>query len=487
MAPVVALERAQVVHGVRSILDEVTLGIAAGERIGVVGRNGDGKTTLLRALAGMQQLDGGRRIVTPDTRVVMVGQSDDLPAGVATVADVVVGGRPQFQWAADPRVRAVLSGLLGGVNAEGFSAGMTTAVAGLSGGERRRLVLARALVDPGDLLLLDEPTNHLDLEAVAWLAEYLTGPTRPAALAVVTHDRWFLDEVATLTWEVADGNVYRCEGGYAAWVLGRAERERRAVVAEERRRNLVRKELAWLRRGPPARTSKPSFRIAAANALISDVPPLRDTVGLRKVAAARLGRRVVDVEGVTLTVPSDPPRVLLSDLDWQLGPGDRIGLLGPNGVGKTTLVRLLTGSARPASGTVTIGATVVPAVLAQTLAPLDPDDRVLANLERLRREFEVGGRTVSATNLLADFGFRGAKAMTRLGELSGGELRRFELLKLLMGAPNLLVLDEPSTPRTGWVCASIFRGSRPRRKGQRGRAALRTTHRGRPATLAGRS
>ncbi|MGV1006083.1 MAG: ABC-F family ATP-binding cassette domain-containing protein [Candidatus Nanopelagicales bacterium] len=444
MPPIVALERAQVVFGVREILARVSLGIEPGDRIGVVGRNGDGKSTLLRALAGLQELDSGRRIAAADTQVVLVGQSDELPAAVATVGELVVGARPAHIWASDPRTRAILVGLLGGVHAEGFAAGMQTPLTGLSGGERRRLALARALIAPGELLLLDEPTNHLDITAVGWLAEFLRGPLGPPALAVVTHDRWFLDEVATLTWEVSEGAVNRYEGGYAAWVLARAERDRVAASTESRRRNLARKELAWLRRGPPARTSKPNFRINAANALIADVPPLRDTVNLRKVAAARLGKQVVDVAGASVELPTNPPRVLLRDLDWQLGPGDRVGLLGPNGAGKTTLLRLLTGALPPTTGTVTIGSTVVSAVLAQSLAPSDPADQVLANLERLRRDFEVGGRTVSATNLLEEFGFRGSKLTTRLGELSGGELRRFELLKLLMGAPNLLVLDEPT-------------------------------------------
>ncbi len=449
MPPVVALEDIRVVFATRAVLDGVTLGIDRGQRIGVVGRNGDGKSTLLRVIAGLQEPDSGRVLSSQGTRVVMVGQSDAL-AG-ATVREVTVGHRPEHEWAADARVRAVLTGLLGGVRADGFAQGLDTAVDGLSGGERRRLALAAALVDPGDVLLLDEPTNHLDIEAVAWLARFLTGPTAPPALAVVTHDRWFLDEVAATTWEVADGQVYRHEGGYAAWVLARAERERRSAVSEARRRNLVRKELAWLRRGPPARTSKPQFRIDAANALIDDVPEPRDRLALRKLATARLGRKVVELEDVSLRVPvpaagpSEPAeRTLLADLTWTLGPGDRIGLLGPNGVGKTTLVRTLTGQRAPDSGEVILGATVVPATLTQMIAPEDPEDRVLPSVERLRREIEVAGRTVTAGNLLEDFGFRGERAMTRLGDLSGGEQRRLALLKLLIGAPNLLVLDEPT-------------------------------------------
>jgi ABC transport system ATP-binding/permease protein len=451
MPPIVALEDIHVVFATRAVLAGVTLGIDRGQRVGVVGRNGDGKSTLFRVLAGVAEPDSGRVIRTADARVVMVGQSDALPSGARTVRDVTVGDRPEHEWAADPRIRAVLTGLLGGVSAQGYAQGLDTGLEGLSGGERRRLALARALIDPGDVLLLDEPTNHLDIEAVTWLAGFLTGPTGPPTMAVVTHDRWFLDEVATTTWEVADATVYRFEGGYAAWVLARAERERREAVAESRRRNLVSKELAWLRRGPPARTSKPQFRIDAANALIADVPELRDTMALRRVASARLGRQVVDLTSVALRVPGvgapgEPAaeRTLIENLTWQLGPGDRVGLLGPNGAGKTTLVRLLTGQREPDAGTIAIGTTVVAATLPQTIVPGNPDDRVLPSVERLRREVEIGGRTVTAGTLLEDFGFKGEKAMTRIGDLSGGEVRRLELLKLLIGGPNLLVLDEPT-------------------------------------------
>ncbi|MCU0262570.1 MAG: ABC-F family ATP-binding cassette domain-containing protein [Candidatus Nanopelagicales bacterium] len=453
MPPVVALEDIHVVFATRAVLAGVTVGLDRGQRVGVVGRNGDGKSTLFRVLAGVVEPDSGRVIRTAGAQVVMVGQSDSLPAGARTVRDVTVGDRPEHEWAADPRIRAVLSGLLGGVAAQGYAQGLDTGLEGLSGGERRRLALARALIDPGDVLLLDEPTNHLDIEAVTWLAGFLTGPTAPPTMAVVTHDRWFLDEIATTTWEVADGTVYRFEGGYAAWVLARAERERREAVAESRRRNLVSKELAWLRRGPPARTSKPQFRIDAANALIADVPELRDKLALRRVASARLGRQVVDLEAVALRVPgagaggpgvAAAERTLITDLTWQLGPGDRVGLLGPNGAGKTTLVRLLTGQREPDAGSVVIGSTVVPATLPQTIVAGNPDDRVLPSVERLRREIEIGGRTLTAGTLLEDFGFKGEKATTRVGDLSGGELRRLELLKLLIGGPNLLVLDEPT-------------------------------------------
>jgi ATP-binding cassette subfamily F protein uup len=444
MPPVVALEDVRVVFGTRAVLDGLTLGIERGQRIGVVGRNGDGKSTLLRVLAGLHEPDSGRVVRGQGTRIAMVGQSDDL-AG-RTVRAVTVGERAEHEWAAEPRIRAVLTGLLGGVHADGYAHGLDTPVAGMSGGERRRLALAAALIDPGDVLLLDEPTNHLDLEAVTWLAEHLTGPWGPPALAVVTHDRWFLDEVSTLTWEVVGGQVHRADGGYAAWVLARAERERREAVAEERRRNLVRKELAWLRRGPPARTSKPQFRIDAANALIADVPEPRDRMALRRLATARLGRQVVECRDAVVRVGGEtgPPRTLLDRLTWQLGPGDRIGLLGPNGAGKTTLARLLLGRREPDAGEVVIGSTVVPALLAQRIEATDPQDRVLPSIQRVRREVDVGGRSLTAGQLLEEFGFRGERSMTRLGDLSGGELRRLELLRLLIGGPNLLVLDEPT-------------------------------------------
>ncbi len=438
------------VFGTRTILGEVTLAVSAGQRIGVVGRNGDGKSTLLRVLAGVQQPDEGRVVRTRSARVVMVGQADEDP-GEATVRSSTVGEGPEHEWAADARMRSVLEGLLGGLHAPGLPGGLDSAVASLSGGERRRVALASALLDPGDVLLLDEPTNHLDIEAVAWLAAHLTGPWAPPALVVVTHDRWFLDEVTTATWEVVDGDVHRFEGGYAAWVLARAERERRAAVTEARRRNLVRKELAWLRRGPPARTSKPQFRIDAANALIADVPEPRDRLALRRLATARLGRRVVDCEDVDVVVPagagaagSRGVRTLVRHLTWQLGPGDRVGLLGPNGAGKTTLVEVLTGRRPPDSGHVRIGSTVQPAILAQRIGVDDPEDRVLAHVERVRREVATPGGTVSVSSLLEDFGFRGARAQARLGDLSGGERRRLELLRLLVGGPNLLVLDEPT-------------------------------------------
>ena len=428
----VNLESVRVTRGTATVLDDVSLGVGAGERIGVVGRNGSGKSTLLRALHGVEALDAGRVTHTGGLTVGRLSQQDDLPAG-ASVLTVVVGSRAEHEWAGDARVRTVLNGLLPGIAPDAV-------VGRLSGGERRRVALAALLVADPALLLLDEPTNHLDIEAVAWLADHVR--TRTGALVVVTHDRWFLDEVCVQTWEVAGGVVHRYDGGYAAYVLARAERERQADAGEDRRRNLLRKELAWLRRGPPARTSKPQFRIAAANALIADEPPPRDSVELHRFAAARLGKDVVDVEDVAVLVGG---RELLRHVTWRLGPGDRAGLLGPNGVGKTTLLRVATGELRPARGRVRIGATVRSAVLTQEVGDLDGDERVLQAVEAVAQRIELGrGREATATQLLERLGFPAARHWTRVGDLSGGERRRLQLLRLLMTGPNLLVLDEPT-------------------------------------------
>jgi ATP-binding cassette subfamily F protein uup len=310
----------------------------------------------------------------------------------------------------------------------------------LSGGERRRVALAGLVVDDPDLLVLDEPTNHLDVEAVAWLAEHLAA--RRGALVVVTHDRWFLDAVATRTWDVVGGAVHEYDGGYAAYVLARAERERVAAADETRRQNLLRKELAWLRRGPPARTSKPRFRIDAANALIADEPPARDPVELVRFASTRLGKSVYDVEDATVAVGD---RVLLDHLTWRLGPGDRVGVVGVNGSGKSSLLRMLAGELAPTAGRVRRGQTVRAAFLTQEVDELDEDQRVLESVESVRRTVDLGGgRTLTASSLVERMGFRAEKAWTRVGELSGGERRRLQLVRLLMDEPNVLLLDEPS-------------------------------------------
>ncbi len=420
------------------MLADVSLGVAAGDRIGVVGRNGGGKSTLLRLIAHLDEPDAGVVTHNAGLRVGMLGQGDDLDAS-RSIRQEVIGGLADHEWAADARIRDVLDGLLGGVGATRFPAGLDTSIEPLSGGERRRIALAKLLLAGSDLLLLDEPTNHLDVEGVDWLARHLG--TRPA-LVVVTHDRWFLDAVCTRTWEVTGHDVHQYDGGYAAWVLARAERDRIAAATEERRKNLLRKELAWLQRGPPARTSKPRFRIDAANALIADEPAPRDRVELLKFAIARLGRSVVDIEDVGVTLGE---RRLFRGLTWRLGPGDRVALVGVNGSGKTTLLRVLLGLVAPDRGSVKRGTTVRPAFLSQELEDLDGDVRVLESLESVRRRISLAdGRELTAGQLCERFGFGGGSAWTHVRDLSGGERRRLQLMRLLMGEPNLLVLDEPS-------------------------------------------
>jgi ABC transport system ATP-binding/permease protein len=425
-ANLVNLERVGKAYGTTVVLDDVSLGIAGGERIGVVGRNGGGKTTLLRLITGDETPDSGRVTRTGGTRIATVTQREALPPD-ATVRDVVVGDAAVHEWAGDAAVREVLNGL--GLSALGLSAW----VARLSGGERRRVTLAAALVQQADLLVLDEPTNHLDVEGITWLAGYLG--RRRGALVVVTHDRWFLDAVCRRTWEVGDETVRQYDGGYAAYVLARAERARQASAADARRRNLLRKELAWLRRGPPARTSKPRFRIEAAEALIADVPPPRSTVELRALSQRRLGRSVYDLEDVTVVAGS---RTLLRDVTWHVGPGDRVGVIGVNGSGKTHLLRLLFGSVAPVSGTVRVGQTVHAAYLSQEVTELPDDLRVIEAIK------EVHGEELASMQLAERFGFPNSRQWTPVADLSGGERRRLQLLRLLLTGPNVLLLDEPT-------------------------------------------
>jgi ABC transport system ATP-binding/permease protein len=421
------------------VLRGLTLGISAGDRIGVVGRNGDGKSTLLRLIAGDDPADAGAVTRAGGLGLALLGQGDELDEQ-RTIREELVGGRADHEWAADSTFRSVLDGLLGGVELRRFAAGMDTPIAGLSGGERRRIALAHLLLDGPELLLLDEPTNHLDVEGVDWLARHLA--PRRGSMLVVTHDRWFLDAVCTATWEVADGGVHQYDGGYAAYVLARAERERQEAAREDRRRMLLRKELAWLRRGPPARTSKPKFRIEAANALIADEPELRDRAELLRFATARLGDKVLDAEGVGVAFDGRP---VLRDLTWRLGPGDRVALVGVNGSGKTTLVKLLAGELEPDAGTVERGATVRLAQLSQDTAEIPGHERVLESLEAVRGVARLsGGEEISAGMLCDRFGFRGDKARTLVRDLSGGERRRLQLMRLLMGEPNVLLLDEPT-------------------------------------------
>jgi ATP-binding cassette subfamily F protein uup len=427
-------------YGSRTVLRDVTLGVAAGERIGIVGRNGDGKSTLLRLIAGVEPPDAGLVTRARDVELALLHQGDELD-GFRTIRNALVGRRADHEWAADSTFRAVLDGLLGGVALRRFPAGMDTAIADLSGGERRRIAIARLLLDGPALLLLDEPTNHLDVEAVDWLARHLAA--RRGALLVVTHDRWFLDAVSTATWEVDAGTVHQYEGGYAAYVLARAERDRQAAARDDRRRQLLRKELAWLRRGPPARTSKPKFRIDAANALIADEPEPRDRAELLRFATARLGDKVLEAIDVRLAFDDSAP--LLHELTWRLGPGDRVALVGVNGSGKTTLLALLAGVLEPDAGAVQRGETVRLARLSQDTAEIPGHLRVLEALEEVKDAATLSdGRQITASLLCDRFGFRGDLARTLVRDLSGGQRRRLQLMRLLMAEPNVLLLDEPT-------------------------------------------
>jgi len=423
--------------GTGPVLGSVSIGLDDGDRIGVVGANGAGKSSLLKVLAGRLEAHDGRVTVARGTRIGVLDQSDHVDTSL-TVAQAIVGDRDEHEWAADPRVRDIMSGLVPDLPADAV-------VGDLSGGQQRRVALAHVLVGDHDAVFLDEPTNHLDVEGVTWLADHLKRrwPGGRGALLVVTHDRWFLDEVTTRTWEVHDGEVDMYEGGYAAYVLQRVERDRIAAVTEQRRQNLMRKELAWLRRGAPARTSKPKFRIDAANALIADVPPIRDSVKLHRMAAARLGKDVVELIRVGVRYGDHE---VLHDLDWNIGPGDRIGLLGENGAGKSTLLRLVTGEQEPTSGRVKTGITVRVAQLSQQLAELDEhaDERVSAVVKQFSSITLSDGQEMTPGQLLERMGFTSAQLKTPVGRLSGGQRRRLQLLVVLLSEPNVLVLDEPT-------------------------------------------
>jgi ABC transport system ATP-binding/permease protein len=426
----------------RVLLDAVSLGVERGERIGVVGLNGGGKTTLLDILAGGREPQGGRVSRVGGLNLTHLAQGDALPPG-ARVRDVVLSRYgAEHEWAADPKVRDVLDGLgLATRSASGATDDtfLDRGLDGLSGGEKRRVALAATLIGDPDLVVLDEPTNHLDVEGIGWLAQHLIA--RRCGVVVVTHDRWFLDAVCTRTWEVAGGRVESYLGGYADWVYARAERSRQVDAAEARRRNLARKELAWLRRGPPARTSKPRYRIEAAEELIADVPPPRNTVELLGFATNRLGKTVLELEDATVRIGA---RTLLDRVTWRLGPGDRIGIVGINGSGKTTLLRSLTGERELDAGRRVQGTTVQLAQLTQELVDLPGEQRVLEATEAVAKFVRLGKLELSASSVLERLGFPASRQWTPVGQLSGGERRRLQLTRLLMAEPNVLLLDEPT-------------------------------------------
>lgn len=438
MAPrnLLNLENVDKSFGRRPLLDKVSLGIAAGERIGVVGRNGGGKTTLLKVMAGIEPADSGRVTRASELRLGVLAQAADVDPHL-TIRQYVVGEAETHDWASQGATREVLTRLLGGFS----DALLDRTLDRLSGGERRRVELAHLLTSNLDLLMLDEPTNHLDVEAIFWLAGHLRAQ-RDLALVVVTHDRWFLDEVSDRTWEVVDGGVQEYDGGYSAFVLAKAERSRQASVEEQRRNALIRKELAWLRRGAPARTAKPKFRIDAANQLISAEPPPRDRVELLAFAGARLGKTVFEAHQISLSFGD---RKLIDQLDWNVGPGDRIAIIGVNGAGKTTLLKLLLEQVPPDTGRVVQGVTVKPAYLSQHMDEIDPKLRVLEAVQEIAQRVEIGkGRELTASQLCERLGFGSDGQWTPVGDLSGGERRRLQLTRLLMEGPNVLVLDEPT-------------------------------------------
>jgi ABC transport system ATP-binding/permease protein len=435
MSNLVNAERVTMTYGTRTLLDGISLGLSRGEVVGVVGRNGAGKTTLLQVLAGTLVPDGGRITHTGHLSIGFLQQADDVAAD-ASVRGLIVDDAPDHIWAANPRTRAIVEHLLADVD-------LDAQAISLSGGERRRVALVTLLLAEHDLLILDEPTNHLDVEAVDWLAKELRNlQAANVAMLVVSHDRWFLDAICTRIWEVHDGAVHAYDGGYAAYVLAKTDRVRQAASVAARRRNLLRKELAWLRRGPPARTSKPKFRLDAAAELIADEPEPRDRLQLQRFAIARLGKDVFDLDKVSVSLGG---RMLLRDLSWSIGPGMRIGLIGVNGSGKTTLLRLLTGDLTPDSGSVKRGKTLRIGYLSQGMEELGGTDRVLQSIDRVRRQTRLAtGAEASVSSLLEDFGFTGDTLTARIDDLSGGERRRLQILRMLLDEPNVLLLDEPT-------------------------------------------
>ncbi|MHA7226800.1 ABC-F family ATP-binding cassette domain-containing protein [Glutamicibacter soli] len=419
------------------VFDSVTIGISDGDRIGLVGRNGEGKSSLLGMLSGKIEPNSGRVTQRNGLRVGVLDQSDTLDSD-STIHYAVVGDMADHEWAGDARTRDIISGLVADLDWE-------ATVGTLSGGQRRRVALAALLVQDWDVVILDEPTNHLDVEGISWLAEHINNrwSKNSGGLMVVTHDRWFLDAVCTTTWEVHDGIVEPFEGGYAAYVLQRVERDRIAAVTESKRQNMMKKELAWLRRGAPARTSKPKFRIEAANQLIADVPPVRNPLELKRMATSRLGKDVIDLLDTSV---SFGPKQILKPFTWRIGPGERTGLLGANGAGKSTLLGLIAGTVEPSSGKIKRGKTVKLAVLDQQFRELDQigEDLVREVLGRFRTTFNVDGKDLTPAQLLERLGFSSAHLSTKVRELSGGQRRRLQLLMILMDEPNVMILDEPT-------------------------------------------
>ena len=423
-------------YGVAPILDSISLGIAESERIGVVGRNGGGKSTLMKVIAGLEPADSGRVTKSTWAKVGYLNQSDSA-SSTTSVRDLIVGSKKTHEWASDSGVREILSGLFGGYSAEILDRPYSS----LSGGEKRRVGIAGLLIEPLDLILLDEPTNHLDVEGVSWLASHLR-KRRELAVVVITHDRWFLDEIADKTWEVIDGRVEEYEGGYSSYVLAKAERARQQASEDARRNNLIRKELAWLRRGAPARTSKPKFRVDAANQLITNEPAPRNSVELLNFAANRLGKTVFEIHHARLVLGEN---TLIESLNWNIAPGDRIGIVGFNGSGKTTLMRVLAGQLKFNQGKFQVGTTVKSVFLSQHLQELDPNWRVIEAVERVALRVELGGGSeVTASSLCERLGFDYEGQQKLIRDLSGGERRRLQLTRLLMESPNVLLLDEPT-------------------------------------------
>jgi len=454
MAHLLGAESLHLEYPTRVIFEDVTIGIDEGQRIGVVGRNGDGKSTLMRLLSGRIEPDEGRVTRRGGITLGMLDQADNLPDEL-TVSEAIVGDRPEYEWAGDARVRDVIAGLVGGIPWE-------ARMGELSGGQRRRVGLASLLVGDWDIIFLDEPTNHLDVEGIAWLAEHLKRrwATNSGGLMVVTHDRWFLDEVCTDTWEVHDKLIEPFEGGYAAYILQRVERDRSAAASESKRQNLMRKELAWLGRGAPARSTKPKFRIDAANELIANEPPPRDKVTLASMAMQRLGKDVVDLENVSVSYTDKTTggvKEVLNDVTWRIAPGERTGILGVNGAGKSTLLSLVAGSLLPTTGKVKRGKTIKVATLTQQLGELEDiwDDRVSEVLGRQKSSYVAGGKEMTPTQLLERVGFASAQLSTRVRELSGGQKRRLQLLLIILDEPNVLILDEPTNDLDTDMLAAI--------------------------------